>query len=207
MQRSCRSSLRGRAAAPQRTVVPLSATPPAPASADTWALLRHRPFAFYLGARGFSRVLLPDRSRGRGLADLRAHRQRLRPRARGPARVPADRAFHLRRRPRRGPLRAAARRAALPVRLRPRPLAFLAWGTFAGWLTLPQIFAAVIVLGRRGRLRKPGGWRRCCPRWRPPGMLQRATALSTGALQVAMISGPALGGVRLCALARLCPTR
>ena len=39
---------------------------------------------------------------------------------------------------------------------------FLAWGAYAGWLTVTHIFIATFVLGNRRRVRKPGDWRRCC---------------------------------------------
>jgi MFS family permease len=72
-------------------------------------------------------------------------------------------------------------------------VALLAWGTFAGWLTLAQIFAAILALGVAGAFESPAV-AALLPAVVPPGMLQRGTALSTGVFQVAMISGPALGG-------------
>jgi MFS family permease len=72
-------------------------------------------------------------------------------------------------------------------------VALLAWGTFAGWLTLPQIFAAILALGVAGAFESPAV-AALLPAVAPPGMLQRGTAISTGVFQVAMISGPALGG-------------
>jgi MFS family permease len=72
--------------------------------------------------------------------------------------------------------------------------AFLAWGTFAAWLTVPEIFAALAVLGVAAAFESPAG-SALLPGVAPVGMLQRATALSSGAFQVAAISGPALGGV------------
>jgi MFS family permease len=71
--------------------------------------------------------------------------------------------------------------------------AFLAWGSFAGWLNVPEIFAAVAVFGTATAFESPAQ-AALLPGVVPEGMLQKGTALSTGAWQVAMISGPALGG-------------
>jgi len=70
----------------------------------------------------------------------------------------------------------------------------LAWGSFAGWLNVPEIFAAVAVFGAATAFESPAA-AALLPGVAPEGMLQKATALSTGAFQVAMISGPALGGL------------
>jgi MFS family permease len=72
-------------------------------------------------------------------------------------------------------------------------LALLAWGTLAGWLTLAEIFAAILTLGVAGAFESPAV-AALLPAVAPPNMLQRGTAISTGVFQVAMISGPALGG-------------
>ena len=71
--------------------------------------------------------------------------------------------------------------------------AFLAWGSVAGWLTVPEIFAAVAVFGTAIAFEGPAA-AALLPAVAPEGMLQRATALSTSAFQVATIGGPALGG-------------
>jgi MFS family permease len=71
---------------------------------------------------------------------------------------------------------------------------FLAWGTFAGWLTVPEIFASLAVLGVTSAFESPAS-SALLPGVVPEGMLQRATALSSGTFQIAAISGPALGGV------------
>jgi MFS family permease len=71
---------------------------------------------------------------------------------------------------------------------------FLAWGTFAGWLTVPEIFTALAVLGVTSAFEVPAS-SALLPGVVPEGMLQRATALSSGTFQIAAISGPALGGV------------
>ncbi|HJZ19550.1 MAG TPA: MFS transporter, partial [Bradyrhizobium sp.] len=72
--------------------------------------------------------------------------------------------------------------------------ALLAWGTSAGWLTAPVIFAALALFGITAAFESPAG-AALLPGVAPPGMLQRATALSSGAFQLTAISGPALGGV------------
>lgn len=71
---------------------------------------------------------------------------------------------------------------------------FLAWGSVAGWLTVVQIFAAVVLLGTATAFESPAAVS-MLPAVAPEGMLQKGTALFTGAFQVAMIGGPALGGL------------
>jgi MFS family permease len=70
---------------------------------------------------------------------------------------------------------------------------FLALGAYAGWLTVTQIFIATAVLGTTGAFESPAT-AALLPLIAPQGSLQRATALSSGATQVATIAGPALGG-------------
>jgi len=69
----------------------------------------------------------------------------------------------------------------------------LAWGAFAGWLTELHIFIATFVLGTAGAFESPAT-AALLPLVAPTGTLQRATALSSGAIQIATITGPALGG-------------
>jgi MFS family permease len=71
---------------------------------------------------------------------------------------------------------------------------FLAWGASAGWLTEVHIFIACFVLGIASAFESPAT-SALLPLIAPEGSLQRATALSSGAAQVATITGPALGGV------------
>lgn len=71
---------------------------------------------------------------------------------------------------------------------------FLAWGSVAGWLSVRQIFAAVVLLGTATAFESPAAVS-LLPAVTPEGTLQKGTALFTGAFQVAMIGGPALGGV------------
>jgi MFS family permease len=71
---------------------------------------------------------------------------------------------------------------------------FLAWGAFGGWLTVTHIFIAAFVLGVVGAFESPA-LAALLPLIAPQGSLQRATAISSGAAQVATITGPALGGL------------
>src|SRR6201993_4962623 len=71
---------------------------------------------------------------------------------------------------------------------------FLAWGAYAGWLTVLQIFIATAVLGTAGAFESPAT-AALLPLIAPQGSLQRATAISSGAAQLATITGPALGGL------------
>jgi MFS family permease len=71
---------------------------------------------------------------------------------------------------------------------------FLAWGAHTGSLTVLQIFIATAVLGTAGAFESPAT-AALLPLIAPQGSLQRATALSSGAAQIATITGPALGGL------------
>jgi MFS family permease len=71
--------------------------------------------------------------------------------------------------------------------------AFLAAGTYGGWLSVPQIFMAMTVVGIATSFESPAV-AAMLPSVVPEGTLQRATATSTGIAQLAMITGPALGG-------------
>lgn len=71
--------------------------------------------------------------------------------------------------------------------------AFLAWGSFAGWLTVREIFMAVAVLGTATAFESPAG-AALLPGVVPEGWLQKGTAISTAAFQAAMICAPAMGG-------------
>jgi MFS family permease len=71
---------------------------------------------------------------------------------------------------------------------------FLAWGAYAGWLTVAHIFIATALLGTAGAFESPTA-AALLPLIVPEGSLQRATALSSGVAQVATITGPALGGL------------
>lgn len=72
--------------------------------------------------------------------------------------------------------------------------AYLAWGSLAGWLTVPEIFAAVAVFGAATAFESPAA-SALLPGVVPEGRLQKASALTTGIFQLATICGPALGGV------------
>lgn len=71
---------------------------------------------------------------------------------------------------------------------------FLAWGSYAGWLNPPEIFAAVTVFGTARAFEAPAS-AALLTGVTPEGMLQKGTALSSAAFQLAVISGPALGGL------------
>lgn len=69
----------------------------------------------------------------------------------------------------------------------------LALGNVFDILTVPGIFAALIVLGTATAFESPAT-AAILPAVAPPGRLQQATALSTAGNQMATIVGPALGG-------------
>jgi len=71
---------------------------------------------------------------------------------------------------------------------------FLALGALGGWLTVTQIFIATFVLGIVGAFESPA-LAALLPLIAPQGSLQRATAISSDAAQIATITGPALGGL------------
>ena len=79
---------------------------------------------------------------------------------------------------------------------------FLAWSTYAGVLTEVQIFVAAFVLGIAGAFESPA-LAALLPQIAPQGSLQRATAISSGAAQIATITGPALGGLAYAVLPSL----
>src|SRR5580704_1486522 len=70
----------------------------------------------------------------------------------------------------------------------------LAWGSFAGWLTVSEIYVAVVVLGCASAFEGPAE-SALLPAVVPAGMLPRGAAIVGGAWQSAAIGGPALGGI------------
>jgi MFS family permease len=161
-------------------------------SASSRALLGHRPFLLYFLARGFSELsyqmaavavgwqiyALTGSAFDLGLVGLAQF---------VPTAVLVFVAGHVADRyPRKRVAQICQFAAALTA-------IFLAWGSFAGWLTVPEIFAAVAVLGAATAFESPAA-AALLPGVAPQGLLQKATALATAAFQVAMISGPALGG-------------
>ncbi len=72
--------------------------------------------------------------------------------------------------------------------------AFLAWGSFSGWLTAPEIFAAVAAFGIAIAFESPASTA-LLPAVVPEGMMQQGTAVSTGSFQAVTIAAPALGGL------------
>lgn len=71
--------------------------------------------------------------------------------------------------------------------------AFLAYGNYAGWLNATEIFAAIALIGTAKAFENPAA-AALLPGTTPEGMLQRGMAISSAGFQVAVISGPALGG-------------
>jgi MFS family permease len=72
--------------------------------------------------------------------------------------------------------------------------AALAWGSLRGWLNVPEIFAAVALFGLAGAFESPAA-AALLPAVTPAGSLQQGAALFSGALQLATICGPAIGGL------------
>jgi MFS family permease len=71
--------------------------------------------------------------------------------------------------------------------------AYLAWGSFSGWLSVLDIYIASAIFGAASAFERPAG-AAMLPNIVPSPLLQQATALSTGAMHIASIGGPALGG-------------
>lgn len=71
---------------------------------------------------------------------------------------------------------------------------FLAVSTYAGSLDAVQIYIATFIIGIAGAFESPAT-AALLPLIAPQGSLQRATAVSSGAAQVATITGPAIGGL------------
>ncbi|MBR1125580.1 MFS transporter [Bradyrhizobium lablabi] len=71
---------------------------------------------------------------------------------------------------------------------------FLAVSTYMGCLNPLQIYLATFVIGIAGAFESPA-IAALLPLVTPQGSLQRATAISSGAGQIAVITGPALGGL------------
>jgi MFS family permease len=72
--------------------------------------------------------------------------------------------------------------------------ALLAWGNLAGRLNVTELFAAVAVFGTATAFESPAG-AALLPGVASEGMLQKGAAVSSSAFQVAVITGPALGGI------------
>src|SRR5215813_1553439 len=71
---------------------------------------------------------------------------------------------------------------------------FLAVSTYGGSLDALQIYIATFIIGIAGAFESPAT-AALLPLIAPQGSLQRATAVSSGAAQVATITGPAIGGL------------
>jgi MFS family permease len=72
--------------------------------------------------------------------------------------------------------------------------AYLAWRSFTGALAASEILIALVVFGIATAFESPA-LSALLPAVAPEGGLQRATALSSGAGQLATITGPAIGGL------------
>jgi MFS family permease len=70
----------------------------------------------------------------------------------------------------------------------------LAWGSFGGWLSVGEIFGAIVVFGAARAFESPAS-AALLPGVVPEGALAQGTALSSGAVQTASIIGPAAGGL------------
>ncbi len=71
--------------------------------------------------------------------------------------------------------------------------AFLAWGNHTRRLNVIEIFSALAVIGIAKAFESPAS-AALLPGVTPEGMLQKATAISSAAFQMAVITGPAIGG-------------
>ena len=72
--------------------------------------------------------------------------------------------------------------------------AYLAWGSMGGWLSVFDIYAASAIFGAAGAFERPAR-AAMISNIVPNSLLQQATALATGAMHIATIAGPAIGGV------------
>jgi MFS family permease len=73
-------------------------------------------------------------------------------------------------------------------------LAVLAFAIYDDWLTVPGVFAAVLVLGAARAFEQPT-MAALLPAIVPAGILPRALAISSSAMQTATIIGPSVGGL------------
>ncbi|MBE0690933.1 MAG: MFS transporter, partial [Anaerolineae bacterium] len=155
-------------------------------------LLTHRPFLFYVGARSFSRFASQVAAVAVGWQVYELTGSAFQLGMIGlvqfiPTALLVFVAGHAADRYDRRRVMAACQIAECAV------AAFLAWGTLGGWITVPQIFAAMAVLGIAGGFESPAV-SALLPGVVPEGEVQRGTAISTGAAQIVTIAGPAVGG-------------
>jgi MFS family permease len=163
-----------------------------PDSSGSKTLLHHRPFLFYFAARGLSKFCyqiaavavgwqvyaLTNSALALGLVGLTQF---------VPTAILVFVAGHAADRYDRKRVAQLSQFAAAAA------AAFLAWGSFAGWLTVGEIFAAVTVFGAAIAFENPAA-AAMLPLTVPDGMLQRASAQSSVSVQIATITGPAVGG-------------
>lgn len=72
--------------------------------------------------------------------------------------------------------------------------AWLAWRSYSGAITVFDIYVASAVFGAATAYERPSG-AAMLPGLVPKSLLQQATAMASGTLQIATIGGPALGGL------------
>jgi MFS family permease len=72
--------------------------------------------------------------------------------------------------------------------------AWLAWRSYSGAITVFDIYIASAVFGAATAYERPSG-AAMLPGLVPKSLLQQATAMASGTLQIATIGGPALGGL------------
>ncbi len=72
--------------------------------------------------------------------------------------------------------------------------AWVAWGSQAGWIEVSHLYFASIIFGATAAFERPAG-SAMLPSIVPNQMLQQGTALSSGAMHLASIAGPAIGGL------------
>ena len=71
--------------------------------------------------------------------------------------------------------------------------AYLAFGSFGGWISVFDIYLASAIFGAASAFERPAG-AAMLPNIVPNSLLQQATALSSGAMHIATTAGPMLGG-------------
>lgn len=73
-------------------------------------------------------------------------------------------------------------------------IGFLALGTWQNWITVPEIFGAVVVIGASRAFERPAN-QSLMPALVPPPQLPKAIAWAASGFQAASIIGPAVGGI------------
>ena len=164
-----------------------------PTDSGLWQLLKHKPFLFYLGGRGFSRFAnqisavavgwqvyaLTNSAFDLGMVGLTQFL---------PTAVLVFLAGHAADRfDRQRVIQVCQIAEAITA-------CVLAIGSYMGWVTVPMIFCAVAVFGVAAAFESPARGA-LLPGVAPEGKLQICTALSTAIFQIAVITGPAISGL------------